>query len=825
VLENAADGGSYFVGSDPSLSFDGLVVEKLDACGQAGCGSEIVNWATAYPNIPQLTPQLPITATSTNVTPVFPTTFNISSNLLQNAEIIDCDSCGVSLAQGDIIACSGQPIMMEPAVTGMNLGGLNWSWDLGDGSSSSMTGVVEHTYVSTGDHNVLLIVTDSLGGCIDSVMFNVSVVEMIVPELGPDVEICQGEVVVLDPGAAGPASVSWSNGSTDQTLLATVPGAYWVQFQQGLCSASDTVMIHVQSQPEVILESSVAICSGDSVMLEPQPGWTGWNWSTGSTEASIWVSEGGQVTVLADWNGCPAMDTVDVSVIDPPPVDIGPDVIACEGSVVHFTTGLPAYDHLWSDGSAENSLSVTENGVIWVEVGLAGCTAIDSVLVAFVEPPNVLLGQDTLLCNGAVLVLGPASGGQSLWSDGSTGATLTVVSAGTYSVTVTNAGCSVSDAIVISTASNPTVELSSDSTTCGVASIEVIPIVQQGADAFLWSTGVDSPTLTVSSTGSYWLHVSNVCGNASDTILVVMNDIPEVVLGPDLLICGESTVTLSSGHPQLSVMWSSGATSNEIEISVPGEYWVLVNGDGCMGSDTIVVNWSPIPDIQLSGDTVLCQPGAIPIQVTQLEGELLWSTGETTEVIFVDAPAVYVATASNVCGTSTDSVQVIFAASAEGDSLVAICWGEVVPLSLPPGFTDVLWSSGQSEPTIHTPAGEYHWTALDLYGCPRSGRFFVEVDTLKDGLVFVPNVFTPNGDGVNDRFGVVGAETGEFSLTVFNRWGMELWNTVDPRNTWDGTFGGSPVPDGTYVYLLRHQGFCPDKPRYRQRTGHVTLLR
>lgn len=86
--------------------------------------------------------------------------------------------------------------------------------------------------------------------------------------------------------------------------------------------------------------------------------------------------------------------------------------------------------------------------------------------------------------------------------------------------------------------------------------------------------------------------------------------------------------------------------------------------------------------------------------------------------------------------------------------------------------------------------------------------------------LYIPNAFTPNGDGMNDAFGVKGEGIQDFQLLVYDRWGEVIFESTDPVKQWDGSYKGQPVQEGTYVY----QVFTKDFGR-RSRTGSVTLVR
>jgi gliding motility-associated-like protein len=85
--------------------------------------------------------------------------------------------------------------------------------------------------------------------------------------------------------------------------------------------------------------------------------------------------------------------------------------------------------------------------------------------------------------------------------------------------------------------------------------------------------------------------------------------------------------------------------------------------------------------------------------------------------------------------------------------------------------------------------------------------------------IYIPNAFSPNGDGLNDTFGVKGEGINNYHLYVYNRWGEMIWDSTNPRQTWDGKYNGSMSESGVYVYQLFAQGL-PVKGK----TGSVTLV-
>ncbi len=108
---------------------------------------------------------------------------------------------------------------------------------------------------------------------------------------------------------------------------------------------------------------------------------------------------------------------------------------------------------------------------------------------------------------------------------------------------------------------------------------------------------------------------------------------------------------------------------------------------------------------------------------------------------------------------------------------------------------------------IATPATTttYTVTGTDNKGCKNSSAVIVNVNTASTNQLFVKGAFTPNGDGINDKWivSIGSACTNLVSVRVFNRYGGLVYNEENYRNTWDGTYKGAPLPDGTYYYVVK----------------------
>lgn len=316
--------------------------------------------------------------------------------------------------------------------------------------------------------------------------------------------------------------------------------------------------------------------------------------------------------------------------------------------------------------------------------------------------------------------------------------------------------------IVIEVSFTPAIPptITGDTITC--ADQGVVLTASAGYDEYLWNNGYFGNTVLVGP-GTYIVEAaSGPCRLASNTIVV--HEAPAVgvpVIDGVLFNCGGEPTVLSTTQPYAHYQWSNGATSPTITVG-SGTYSVTVeNGSGCRGTSLpVTVNSAPDPNAQFTAD------GPTPTNM-----------GDTITYTYTNSPIVPVSWAWSV------------------DSSGVIGTGTTFTHHFPlPGFHEVTLTVTSSD------------------GCTDT---FVYIQTVMPDTIIIPNVFTPNGDGKNDRLSFEGAQYfPDTELKVFNRFGQVLYESRDYKNTWVA----HDVPDGTYYYLLRlYNG--------KEYSGHVTLLR
>lgn len=291
-----------------------------------------------------------------------------------------------------------------------------------------------------------------------------------------------------------------------------------------------------------------------------------------------------------------------------PEVDTIPDVTICPGDSTQLTLpdGFTSYswspDYHLSDPTSNApwaSPDVTTTYVATI-TDMCGSEIYDTVTVYVVSPELVDLPDSLALCEGQSYTFNAYTPGAIyLWSNGSTGPTLTITAAGTYWVTVTSGACTDTDSSTVTYYPSPMIDLGPDTTVCGIGTPYVLDATTSGG-SYLWQNGSTSPTFTVTTDGVYWVTVSVGGCNDKDTVHIDYTAKPIVDLGPDFLLCPGLSVDLNAGSPDLTYLWQDGSTSNTYTVTQPGTYWVTETVNGCSATDTLHVGPDPcICDVEV----------------------------------------------------------------------------------------------------------------------------------------------------------------------------------------------------------------------------------
>lgn len=365
----------------------------------------------------------------------------------------------------------------------------------------------------------------------------------------------------------------------------------------------DSVVIIAASRtPPLNLGNDYEICVNNVDTLHAGPRFMTYLWPNGSTDSILVINQPGNYWVEVK-DSCDNLlrDTINISLAAPIPFSIGNDRVICEKDTIHIIATAGFMNYQWQPSYQLNSISaqqvvaapVVDTSYSVIAEKTPGCFAYDTMRVTVHASPPINLGVDRSFCVGDSLVLDAGVGFQTYaWSTGASLQQLTVKTAGEYSISGTTIyGCKSRDTLrVLQVFALPDPQLTKDPILCEGGSTQLR--AASGLVAYQWSTGANTPTITVQDIGSYFVEVKDDhgCVSADTVIIAVKQPLPSGFLPAEILYCEYESPVLQATQVFQQYLWSTGATTPSIKVSSPADYWLQVNdNNGCTGRDTVIV--------------------------------------------------------------------------------------------------------------------------------------------------------------------------------------------------------------------------------------------
>lgn len=727
-------------------------------------------------------------------------------------------------------------------------GQSNYLWS----PAMSLSSDTAKTVIASPITDITYQVISNYNNCKDTATIQIVVHQLPVLALSPDSSLCIGDSLQIN--ASGAFSYSWYpaaglNTSSGATVTAgpLVATKYYVMgTDNNNCSAIDSLIITVDSLPIASITGIASICTGDSTILTASGGGT-YLWSTGETAVAIKVSPGSTQTyfvVATNSNNCIDSAVLNV-VVHPRPVPQFSAVNVCDGSSVGFTNlstintpdAIQSYSWNFGDGNPVNTAQDpsylfamdSSYSVQLLAVSNFGCS--DSIIKIVTINPKPMVNftaDDTagcaLLCVSFQDLSSVNTGNNFSWlwdfGDGSAISNSTNSnhcysnnsSPVFFNVTLTvtsDSGCvsSLSKNNYISVYPNPTAEFFTANVCAGTAvSFTDLSSIPANTTIQSWTWGFGDGSLVHS---------------------------------------GQS---VPGGHLY--------ASANDYNVEL-----VIVSNFGCLDSTTKPVTVNPNPVVNFSSsDTVGCEPLCISFQnsssvLTGVNVQWAWNVGDgspgTTSQSFdhcyindsVVSPNSFnvklTVTSDSSCVTTLSKNNYITVypnpdASFTVQPETAAITNPVISITdLSTGADFWNWNFGDGSDTssVSSPApytyadtGTYIVTLITStqYNCVDTAYQTVIIEP--DFLFYIPNAFTPDGDGINDSFSGKGIFIKKYEMTIFDRWGNLIYKTDDINKPWDGkaNHGGEIAQAEVYVYVVEAMDLKDRKHKYK---GIVTLLR
>ena len=719
--------------------------------------------------------------------------------------------------------CAGNPVTLDPG----NVCASTYVW-----STGATTQTLALAPTATGTYTVSV---TNFEGCTatDAISIQVSTPPLAQASVSAPA-LCTGTSVTLSATPQAGCSYTWSpaaglSATTGATVTAT-PAAnttYTVTVTDGNnCTATDNVSVSLLSLPTANVSGpSQPVCPGTAVSINASGSYTcvwspasGLNTTSGATVTATPSANTTYTVTVTDGNNCSATGAVTVSLAPTPTVSAGPDRLVCNGLPVTIgqNTPSPGDHYQWSssDTTANPSVTPTANTSYTVTITTSpyACTATSSVSLttglADVHVPPIVK-----LCKGADTVLNPGGNPSYIYQWGPpAGLSATNIASPiampntttSYTVTITDPGitngpCPVIATEVVDVSGTPlavTITNSDTQSMCPGAAAVLSAYSNNSHTSFAWFANRNfNNQLNASITDSVYTAMPNVtttfylkpynnyCSHVIDSTVVLVDDMS--VFPDTTYICPGTQALIGIKNPH----------------NLPLTYQWYSSAGGISG-----------PDDQ---DKITVAPASDAVYYVSVKNPHGCST-----VLY---SAVQVGSVTTVLTTNktdiTKGEEVVLSAQPASASYTYI-WSPVTGTTPPTGAVISVF------PAVTT---TYHVRIADnghVSECLGEDSVVVNVhekNVCDPESIYIPNAFSPNGDGRNDVLYVRSKTISNIQCQIYNRWGDKVAEINNISSGWDGSYNGQILEDGVYVYFLRYVCLIDGQPYLKK--GNVSILK
>ena len=585
-------------------------------------------------------------------------------------------------------------------------------------------------------------VTDQVKGCSRTDTIQVQIDSLPVVNLGSSRTVCAGGSSIIIAGPKTGFTYNWSTNSTDSSIIAGVSGNYSVTVTDTTtannCSNFGNVSMTVLQVPQVSLGNDTNLCGGKTLLLQATTTGSPVQWSTNQNQAYLSVNSAGTYWATAVSGSCTSSDTIQIGVKNNPTVNLGNQSSVCGAGNLVLDAGAFGGSYKWQDNDTSRTKTINNSGLYSVIViDSNGCQGTASLQVSVNSSPTPQLSNKSV-CSGVPVFLNAGNSGSSYsWSNSSMQQAISTTTAGTYKVTITNAGgCSITDSAVVAVASPPTVNLGGNQTIC--SGQQVALNAQNTGSTYSWSTSDTSRILNVTNSGYYAVTVTNANGcKANDAITVSVYGYPTVNLGTDKRGCIGDTLTLQSlvTYPSgYNYLWTGATTNPSLRVANTGSYVLSVtNNFSCSKTDTIGVTISNPPSVNLGPDNTVCKDTIL--NAGNAGATFLWNNNANTQQITVNQSGTYIAQVSIGGCSSKDTIVMTIRPEPVVNLGTDLTTCATNPPTIDAGNigSNYLWNtSATSKTIIPTSTGNYWSKVTNSFGCFSTDTILV---TLTNGPI------------------------------------------------------------------------------------------
>jgi gliding motility-associated-like protein len=740
------------------------------------------------------------------------------------------------------VLCYGQNATLAANITG-GTGPFTYLWNTG-ATSQTITPSASGTYSVT-------VTGAGPGFCSANASYTLNANPQIITSTSPNNAVACTDLATISAsatGGTGTFSYLWSTGQTSSSISVST-GTYIVTITDGAgCSAYDTVSVTASSSLAVSLnQPSSTICNGSQVTLIATPtGGLGGNtflWNTGATTNSITVGAGNHCVTVTDNGGCNATACSSIIIENPIlTVTVPTPSIICNGATTtvnaNVSGGQAPYTFLWNTGNTNQSLTSSAGTYTVIVTDAIGCK--DTANVTISESPVLAVSANALAvsCSGGnngsatAVVSGGTPSYSYAWSPfGGTGLTANNLTAGSYSVAVTDSkGCSATASVSVSQpqvlSANTSVQ---QHVLCNGASNGTATVNTTGGNSpytYLWSPGgATTQSVNTLSAGTYSIVVTDNKGCTINTSTTINQ--PTVITASTTTITnvtcngnsnGSASINVSGGSPSYTYAWlPTGGNSNSASGLTAGNYTVTITDSlNCTLQHTLTITQPLVLSASIgSSNNVSCNAGNDGMAIaTALGGTAPYTyswnttpiqTNDTALNLIAGSYFVTVTDANNCSANSSSTIitePTVLTVTASPSVLIS-CDSAITITSIASGGTGTYsyqWSTGATTTSINVNTGSYYINVTDQNGCIASDTVSVQAtnSSLAVSINQPPNIC--NGSTI----AISAIVTGGLGSNSY------LWNT-------GATTSSITVGDGSYCVTVTDAGGCIT-------TGCVTVI-
>lgn len=672
------------------------------------------------------------------------------------------------------------------------------------------------------------------------------------------------------PTSSNTYSYNWNNNSTLSAIQNISAGNYTVTVTDAAnCLASATAVVQQPGTITISETHTSVTCNGSNngSIIVTASGGAGnfvYAWSNGASSSAINNLTANAYTVtVTDGNLCSAQQTILIT--EPAAVTINETHTnyACTtspGSIQLVVSGGNApYNFNWTDGSVmQNRTQLPAGNYSVVVTDANGCSASKTINIAALPSLTTAYTKQDASCNasktGAIdlTVTGGTAPYQYVWNTGAASQDLQNIGAGTYDVLVYDVNnCAAANSIVITEPAPIAVTTNVNDIKCYGYQTGIINITVSGGNApytFAWNNGSQTQNLTAVTAGSYAVTVTDASGCVKTVSGIVVSQ-PNALNGTCVVTptgcagnTGSIAVSVNGGTPPYSFNWSNNAVTEYVSNLAAGVYSVTVSdNNGCLFTKTETVTQSN--PVSISGTVMNTSCPEVhngSIQLTIHGGTpdytFNWNNGSQTQNLQQLAEGTYsitVTDAQQCSASATFNIAHNYTLQVDAGENQTVYAGNLVTLNATANVNygnlyewmpdnEINCSNCATVSFAPVATTTYLLYVEDINGCTAFDSVTVEVLTITQP--YIPNAFTPNGDGNNDVLQIYTRAEDIYFLDfkIFNRWGEKVFETNNVNEGWDGTYKGEPSANGVYVYVAKIVFADGTKNDYK---GSVTIIR